>query len=471
MTAPHLPHPPLPHPPLDGRALEALGALLGDRFSTVAAVREQHGREETWHPTMPPDAVAFPQTTEEVAAIIRICAAHEVPVIPYGTGTSLEGGIAALRGGVTIDLGRMNRVTRVSAEDLDCTVEAGVTRKQLNEHLRDTGLFFPIDPGADASLGGMAATRASGTNAVRYGTMRDNVLGLTVVLADGRIVTTGGRARKSSAGYDLTRLFVGSEGTLGIITEVTLKLYGIPEAISSAVSAFPTVADAVNTVIQTIQLGVPVARIELLDEVQIGASNAYSRLDLEVAPTLFFEFHGTTAGVAEQAETVRALAEENGSGAFHWATQAEDRTKLWEARHKAYYAGIALRPGCRGMPTDVCVPISRLADCIVETKADIEASRLVAPIVGHVGDGNFHTCMILDTEDADEMARAQAFHDRLVMRSLAMGGTCTGEHGIGYGKIRFLEQEHGDGIAVMQAMKRALDPAGILNPGKVLPGN
>jgi len=460
-----------PRPVLDDRAVAALRALLGDRFSTAAAMREQHGREESWHPTMPPDAVAFPHSTEEVAAVMRICAEHEVPVVPYGTGTSLEGGIAALRGGVTIDLSQMNRVTRVSAEDLDCTVEAGVTRKQLNEHLRDTGLFFPIDAGADASLGGMAATRASGTNAVRYGTMRDNVLGLTVVLADGRIIRTGGRARKSSAGYDLTRLFVGSEGTLGVITEVTLKLYGIPEAISSAVCAFPTVADAVNTTIATIQLGIPVARIELVDEVQIGASNAYSKLDLEVAPTLFFEFHGTEAGVAEQAETVAALAQEHGGGEFRWASKPEDRTRLWEARHKAYYAGIALRPGCRGMPTDVCVPISRLADCLVETKADIEASGLVAPIVGHVGDGNFHTCMILNPDDHDEIARAEAFHDRLVMRALAMGGTCTGEHGIGYGKIRFLEQEHGDGVAVMQALKRALDPAGILNPGKVLPGN
>jgi D-lactate dehydrogenase (cytochrome) len=460
-----------PRPALDDRAAAALRALLGDRFSTSAAVREQHGREETYHPTMPPDGVAFPQTTEEVAAVMRICAEFEIPVIPYGTGTSLEGGIAALRGGVTVDLQQMNRVARVSAEDLDCTVEAGVTRKQLNEYLRDTGLFFPIDPGADASLGGMAATRASGTNAVRYGTMRDNVLGLTVVLADGRIIHTGGRARKSSAGYDLTRLFVGSEGTLGIITEVTLKLYGIPEAISSAVCAFASVADAVNTVISTIQLGIPIARMELVDEVQIHASNAYSKLDLEVAPTLFFEFHGTEAGVAEQAETVRALAQDNGGGEFQWATQAEDRTKLWEARHKAYYAGLALRPGCSGMPTDVCVPISRLADCIVETKADIEASGMVAPIVGHVGDGNFHTCMILNPEDPAEIATAQAFHDRLVMRALAMGGTCTGEHGVGYGKIRYLEHEHGEAVAVMRSLKQALDPAGILNPGKVLPGN
>ncbi|MBK1841266.1 FAD-binding protein [Azospirillum sp. YIM B02556] len=457
-----------PRAALTEEARAELSALLGDRFTTSLPVREHHGKDESYHPTFPPDGVAFANSTEEVSAIVKICARYKLPIIPFGTGTSLEGGIAALAGGITIDLLGMQQILRVSPEDLDVTVQAGVTRKQLNEHLRDTGLFFPIDPGANASLGGMSATRASGTNAVRYGTMRENVLGLTVVLADGRVIKTGGRARKSAAGYDLTRLFVGSEGTLGIITEVTLKLYGIPEAISSAVCAFPTIKGAVDTVIQTIQVGVPVARIELLDEVQIDAVNKYSKLDYAVAPTLFFEFHGTEAGVKEQAEMVAAIAAEHGGMEFAWATRPEDRSKLWQARHDAYYAALALRPGSKGWPTDVCVPISRLADCILETKQDLAESDMLAPMVGHVGDGNFHLVYVLDPENPAELAEAQRLADKMVNRALAMGGTCTGEHGIGYGKMAFLEQEAGEAFAVMGDLKRAFDPDNLLNPGKVV---
>ncbi|PWC33592.1 FAD-linked oxidase C-terminal domain-containing protein [Azospirillum sp. TSO35-2] len=457
-----------PRAALTEEARAELSALLGDRFTTSLPVREHHGKDESYHTPCPPDGVAFATSTEEVSAIVRICARHKLPIIPFGTGTSLEGGIAALAGGITIDLSGMQQILRVSPEDLDVTVQAGVTRKQLNEHLRDTGLFFPIDPGANASLGGMTATRASGTNAVRYGTMRENVLGLTVVLADGRVIKTGGRARKSAAGYDLTRLFVGSEGTLGIITEVTLKLYGIPEAISSAVCAFQTIKGAVDTVIQTIQSGIPVARIELLDEVQMGAVNAYSKLDYAVAPTLFFEFHGTEAGVKEQAEMVAALAEEHGGLEFTWATRAEDRSKLWQARHDAYYAALALRPGSKGWPTDVCVPISRLADCIMETKQDLAESNMLAPMVGHVGDGNFHLVYVIDPDKPEEMAEAQRLADKMVSRALAMGGTCTGEHGIGYGKMAFLEQETGEAYAVMGDLKRSFDPDNLMNPGKVV---
>lgn len=443
-------------------------ALLGDRFTTAAAVREHHGKDESYHPNFPPDGVAFATSTEEVSAIVTLCAKHKLPIIPFGTGTSLEGGVAALAGGICIDVSTMKEVLRVSPEDLDVTVQAGVTRKQLNEHLRDTGLFFPIDPGADASLGGMASTRASGTNAVRYGTMRENVLGLTVVLADGRIIKTGGRARKSAAGYDLTRLFVGAEGTLGIITEVTLRLYGIPEAISSAVCPFNDIRGAVDTVIQTIQSGIPVARIELLDEVQMDAVNKYSKLDYKVAPTLFFEFHGTAAGVKEQAEMVSAIAAEYGGSEFTWATRPEDRSKLWQARHDGYYAALALRPGSKGWPTDVCVPISRLADCILETKKDIAESSMLAPLVGHVGDGNFHLVYVIDPEKPEELAEAKRLNDRMVDRALAMGGTCTGEHGIGYGKMEFLEKEAGDAFAVMGELKRAFDPDNRMNPGKVV---
>ena len=455
------------NPAIVDPAIEELRDLLGERLSTAAAVREHHGKDVSYHKGYPPEAVAFAQSTEEVAAIVGICAAHGKAVIPYGTGTSLEGHVAALKGGVCIDLSQMNQVLEVNAEDLDCRVQAGVTRKQLNEYLRDTGLFFPIDPGADASLGGMTATRASGTNAVRYGTMRENVLGLTVVLADGRVIRTGGRARKSAAGYDLTRIFVGSEGTLGVVTEIQLRLYGIPEAVSAAVCSYDDLEGAVNTVILTIQSGIPVARIELLDEAQMDACNRYSDLDFPVKPTLFFEFHGSEAGVKEQAETVGEISAELGGSNFRWATRQEDRSKLWQARHDAYYAALALRPGSQGWATDVCVPISRLAECILETRADIEASGLIAPLVGHVGDGNFHLVFLVDPGDPDEMARAEKVNDRMVMRTLAMGGTCTGEHGIGYGKLNFLQAEHGEAVSVMRAVKQALDPGNLMNPGKI----
>ena len=445
-----------------------LRELLGDRLSTSEAVREQHGKDESFHEVVAPDAVAFANSTEDVAAIVSVCARHKVPVIAYGTGTSLEGHVQALHGGVCIDLTQMNQVLEVNNDDLDCRVQPGVTRKQLNNYLRDAGLFFPIDPGADASLGGMTATRASGTNAVRYGTMRENVLGLTVVLADGRVIRTGGRARKSAAGYDLTRLFVGSEGTLGIITEVQLRLYGIPEAIASAVCSFPTLEGAVKSVTLTIQMGVPVARIELLDEFQMDAINRYSDLSYPVQPTLFFEFHGSENAVREQSETVGEIAAEFGGGDFQWATRQEERNKLWQARHDAYYAAMALRPGCKGWATDVCVPISNLTECMLETRKDIDDSGLLAPIVSHAGDGNFHLVFLVDTDDEEEMARASAVNDRMVARALAAGGTCTGEHGIGYGTLEFLKAEHGDAVSVMRQIKIALDPDNIMNPGKVL---
>jgi D-lactate dehydrogenase (cytochrome) len=448
--------------------IDRLRDLFGERLSTSAAVRGQHGKDESYHAPAPPDAVVFAHSTPEVAEIVALCAAHNVPVIPFGTGTSLEGHVAALEGGVCIDLSQMNRVVRVSAEDLDCTVEAGVTRKQLNEHLRDTGLFFPIDPGADASLGGMTATRASGTNAVRYGTMRENVLALTVVLADGRVIRTARRARKSAAGYDLTRLFVGSEGTLGVITEVTLRLYGIPEAIMSAVCPFPSVEAAVDAVVATIQAGVPIARIELLDAMSMDAVNKYAKLDYAVAPTLFFEFHGTARGVEEQVAQVREFAGEQGGTEFRWASLAEDRSKLWQARHDAYYAALALRPGSKGWATDVCVPISRLAQCIAETRRDLDRSTVIAAMVGHVGDGNFHLAFILDPDKPEEQAEASAINDRMVQRAIAMDGTCTGEHGVGYGKMDFLIAEHGDAVAVMRTLKKALDPDNIMNPGKIV---
>ncbi len=454
--------------PLDQSLLASLGQLLGERVSTSASVCAQHGKDESYHPAHAPDAVAFVRTTEEVAAIIRLCAEHKTPVIAFGAGTSLEGQVAALAGGVCVDMTQMNRILRVNAGDLDVTVEAGVTRKQLNEHLRDTGLFFPIDPGADASLGGMAATRASGTNAVRYGTMRENVLSLTVVLADGRVIRTARRARKSAAGYDLTRLFVGSEGTLGVITELTLRLYGIPEAVSAAVCAFPTLEAAVDSVILTIQSGVPVAQIELLDESQMDAINKFSKLDHKVAPTLFFEFHGTPAGVAEQSESVKAIAAEHGGDDFRWATTAEARSKLWQARHDAYYAALALRPGSKGWATDVCVPISRLAECIRETKTDLAQSTIPSALVGHVGDGNFHLVFMIDPNRPEEIAEASRLNDRMVARALAMEGTSTGEHGVGYGKMEFLIAEHGEAVSVMRTIKKALDPDNIMNPGKIV---
>jgi D-lactate dehydrogenase (cytochrome) len=448
--------------------IASLRQRLGDRLSTSAAVRAQHGKDESYHQPHAPDAVAFAQSTDEVAEIVRLCAQYKTPIIPFGTGTSLEGHVAALKGGICIDMSQMNRVLRVGAEDLDATVEAGVTRKQLNEYLRDTGLFFPVDPGADASLGGMSATRASGTNAVRYGTMRENVLALTVVLPDGRVIHTSRRPRKSAAGYDLTRLFVGSEGTLGVITEVTVRLYGIPEAISAAVCAFPTIAAAVDTVILTIQSGIPVARIELLDEAQMDAINKYSKLDHKIAPTLFFEFHGTTAGVAEQVELVKDIAADNGGDDFRWASSQEERSKLWQARHDAYYAALAMRPGSKGWATDVCVPISRLADCIAETKIDLAQSSLPSALAGHVGDGNFHLIFMIDPNRPEEIAEASRLNDRMVTRALAMDGTCTGEHGIGYGKMDFLIAEHGEAVDVMASIKRAIDPDNLMNPGKIM---
>ncbi len=442
--------------------------LIGDRLSTAASVRERHGKDESYHASVPPDAVAHVESTEEVSEIVRICARHKVPVIPFGTGTALEGNVAALHGGISIDLMAMNNVLEVNAEDLDCVVQPGVTRKELNEYLRDTGLFFPIDPGANASIGGMTATRASGTNAVRYGTMRENVLSLTVVLADGRVIKTSKRARKSAAGYDLTRLFVGSEGTLGVITEITLRLYGIPESITSAVAAFPDMESAVNTVILTIQSGVPVARIEIMDEVQLEAINAYSNLDYPLSPTLFLEFHGSEAGAREHAETVQGIATEFGAPDFKWTANLEERNRLWQARHDAAYAVKALRPNGEIWATDVCVPISRLAECLLETQKDIRDNNLTAPIVGHVGDGNFHLTLVVDHEDADEVKRANDVHERMVMRALAMDGTCTGEHGIGYGKLDFLVAEHGEAVSVMRSLKMALDPDNIMNPGKVV---
>jgi D-lactate dehydrogenase (cytochrome) len=449
--------------------IAALAARYGNRLSTSASVREQHGHTTTWIENQPPDAVFFPHTTEEVQEVVRLCAAERVPVVAFGTGTSLEGQVNAPRGGICLDFREMNRVLAVHAEDLDCVIEPGITRKQLNEYLRDKGLFFPIDPGADASLGGMAATRASGTNAVRYGTMKDNVLALKVVLANGEVISTARRAKKSAAGYDLTRLMIGSEGTLGIITELTLRLSGIPEAIASGICPFPSVEAACNATILTIQSGIPVARIELLDEMQVKACNAYSKLSLPETPMLFLEFHGSDASVAEQSERFGEIARDLGGGPFDWATKAEDRTRLWQARHDAYWAVCALRPGGSTLATDVCVPISRLAECVTESQRDLRESRLLAPVVGHVGDGNFHLSMMIDLDDADEVSRAKAFLERLVERALAMGGTCTGEHGIGQGKMKYLLAEHGEeALTTMRAIKRTLDPLDILNPGKIV---
>jgi D-lactate dehydrogenase (cytochrome) len=448
-----------------------LRALLGDRVATGDAVREHHSRGESHHHGVLPDAVVFPTSTAEVQAIVTACAAAHCPMTAFGAGSSLEGHVIPLHAGITIDLSRMNRIVRLSVEDLDVTVEAGVTRKQLDKHLQSSGLWFPLDPGADATIGGMAATRASGTTAVRYGTMREAVLGLTVVTADGRIVKTGTRARKSSAGYDLTRLFVGAEGTLGIITEVTLRLFGRPEVVAAATAWFESIDDAVNSVIMIVQLGIPVARIELLDETQMEAVNKHSRLDRPEKPTLFFEFHGLSdASVGEQVQAVGDIVAEHRGQDYARATSPEDRAKLWQARHDAYYASLALRPGSRGWTTDVCVPISRLAECIHDTKKDLTDSPLVGPLVGHVGDGNFHLIMPVNPESPSEMAAAEHLVDRLVSRALAMGGTCTGEHGVGIGKMRFLEAEHGrEGVDLMRTIKQALDPDNLMNPGKVLP--
>lgn len=451
------------------QAIEEISGLLGDRLSTSQAVRDQHGNDLTWNEGMAPDAVAFVQSTEEVVQIVKICGTYEVPLIPFGTGTSLEGHISAPFGGVSIDMSQMNEILEVNPQDLDCTVQAGVTRKQLNEYLRDVGVFFPIDPGADASIGGMTSTRASGTNAVRYGTMKDNVIRVVAVMPDGEIVRTARRAKKTAAGYDLTRLMVGAEGTLGVITEITLKLHGIPEAISAGVCPFPDIASACEAAIATIQMGIPVARIELLDEIQVKACNAYSDLGLAETPTLFLEFHGSDSSVAEQSELFGSIAEEWGGGPFDWATKTEDRNRLWQARHDVFWASIASMPGKSAMATDVCVPISRLAECVTETRKDLDETGLYGPIVGHVGDGNFHISLFCDKEDEAEVAAVYGLLDRLADRALAMDGTCTGEHGIGYGKKKYLVKEHGAGVDVMRSIKQAIDPKNIMNPGKILP--
>ena len=446
----------------------ALRERFGERFSMARAVCEHHGRDESPFPVTPPDGVVYAESTEDVAAALALCRTHKVPVIPYGAGSSLEGHLLAVQGGVSIDVSRMNAIVSIDAEDLTATVQAGVTRKQLNEALRSEGMFFPIDPGADASLGGMSATRASGTNAVRYGTMRENVLGLTVVSSEGKVIRTGSRAKKSSAGYDLTRLFVGSEGTLGVITEVTVKLYPVPEAMSAAVVNFPSLESAVRTVIQTIQLGVPIARSEYLCENTIRAVNAASKLGLREQHTLFFEFHGSEAGVREQAETVQAIAAEQGGQDFEWATRPEDRTRLWDARHKAYFSCLQVRPGCRAISTDTCVPISRLADSISGARRILDTASFPTMLLGHVGDGNFHAVTLIDANDPNEVAEAERLNDEIVRLALAMDGTCTGEHGVGLHKIGFLEEEAGDdALDLMRRIKRALDPDDIMNPGKI----
>ena len=452
------------------RVIRELRSLLGDRIRTDADIRETHAGDASYHKPMLPDAVVFPASNEDVSKIVKLCTRYRTPVVPYGTGTAVEGGIVAVRGGVCIDLSRMNRILRIGKADLDATVEAGVTRKQLNRHLAETGtgLYFPVDPGADASLGGMTATRASGSAAVGYGTMRENVLGLTAILADGSIIQAGGRARKSSAGYDLAHLFVGSEGTLGVITEVTLKLARIPEAVSAAVCAFPDISSAVNAVMEMTSAGIEMARIELLDEVQMGAINVYSGFDYKVAPTLFFEFHGSGSSVAERVAAVRPVADRHGGEDFRKATGQRERDRLWQARYDAYFASQTMRPGSVGYVTDVCVPVSRLADCILRTKEELNASTLIAPLFGHVGDGNFHVVFLIDPECPEELAEAREFGERIVEFALEMGGTCTGEHGIGIGKLAALEQEHGEGVKVMRAIKKALDPLDIMNPGKVV---
>jgi D-lactate dehydrogenase (cytochrome) len=450
-------------------AIAVLRQRFGDRLQTGEAIRRQHANTITWIPNQPPDAVIWIESHDEVLEVVRVAATHRVPIIPFGAGTSLEGHINAPKGGLSLDFTRMNRVLAVNERDLDARVEPGVSRKQLNDYLRDLGLFFPVDPGAEeATIGGMASTRASGTTAVRYGTMRENVLNLTAVLADGSVVKTAQRARKSSAGYDLTRLMVGSEGTLGIFTEITVRLYGIPELILSAVCPFQTLEGACNAVIQSIQLGLGVARMELLDPVQIKAVNTYAKLGLEEKPTLFLEFHGTEAGARDQVENFKTLAEAEGAIRFDWAESEEERRRLWKARHEVYWAIRAVWPGKEALATDVCVPISRLAECVVETQKDIEASGLTAPIVGHVGDGNFHTTPVFDRSNAKEMAALEGFLERLAERAIAMEGTCTGEHGIGQGKMKYLKAELGEGLNVMRAIKAALDPDGIMNPGKIL---
>ena len=469
MNAPHeLMNPRLALRPLPAAMLQALRARFGDRCSSAAAVCEQHGRDESPFPVTPPEVVVFCESTDDVAAVVRLAGEHAVPVIPYGVGTSLEGHLLAVQGGVCVDLSRMTGIVQLNPEDLTVTVQAGVTREQLNREIRDQGLFFPIDPGANATLGGMAATRASGTNAVRYGTMRENVLGLTVVTAAGEVIRTGTRAKKSSAGYDLTRLFVGSEGTLGVMTEVTLKLYPLPEAVSAAICHFEDIDAAVRATIQVIQMGVPIARCELLDVNAVRAVNAQSRLGLREAPMLLMEFHGSEAGVKEQAETVQAITGELGGEDFQWASTPEERTRLWTARHKAYFAGMQMNPGCRTVTTDTCVPISRLAEIIALSVADADASGLPYYIVGHVGDGNFHLAYLVREGDAEQRALAERMSLQMVQRAIALEGTCTGEHGIGLHKMGFLVDEAGAGaVAMMRGIKRALDPRNIMNPGKI----
>ena len=463
-------HQPMHHAAAPEHFFLALQDQFGSRFTRGDSARLQHGRDESVHAPEPPDAVIFAHSTDDVATAVRLCQQHKVPLIAYGAGSSVEGHLLAVRGGVSLDLSGMNQVLAIHADDLDAHVQAGVTRKQLNEALKGSGLFFPIDPGADASLGGMAATRASGTNAVRYGTMRDNAMAMTAVLADGRVIRTGSRAKTSSAGYDLTRLLVGSEGTLGIITELTVRLYPLPEAVSAAVCPFGSIDDAVTTVIRTIQMGIPVARIELLDALTLKAINRFSKTSLPEAPTLFFEFHGSNASVKEQAETVQGIAAEHGGQQFEWATRPEDRTRLWQARHDAYFACLQMKPGSRAFPTDVCVPISRLAECIQATNTDLRQVSIPVMLFGHVGDGNFHLVVLIDPTDPKEMKEAEWINERVVDRALAMEGTCTGEHGIGLGKKKFMVKEHGeDAVDVMRAIKRVLDPEGLLNPGKILP--
>jgi len=449
------------------KLLDHLAPLLGDRLSTAEAIRKHHGEELTHYDLHLPDAVAYPLNTEDVSQIVRLCHHHDIPVIAYGAGTALEGHFLATRGGITLDFSRMDRILAVNSQDLDCVVEAGVTREQLNHELRDSGLFFPIDPGANATLGGMAATRASGTNAVRYGTMRENVVSLKAVMADGTIITTSRRAKKSSAGYDLTRLLVGSEGTLGIITEITVKLFGIPEAISSAVCPFSSLDGAVNTVVETIQMGIPIARIELIDEISVDILNRFSDLEYPVEPTLFMEFHGSETAVQEQAEMVESLARAQGGHGFKWATRPEDRTKLWKARHDGFLSARAAFPGKDFWLTDVCVPISRLAECIQETQKDIAEAHVIAPLVGHVGDGNFHLVIPYDKKNAQDVAKIEQLNARLVSRAIRMEGTSTGEHGIGLGKKKYMAEEHGPALAFMKAIKKALDPTNILNPDKI----
>ncbi len=447
--------------------IEELYRLLGERLSTASDVRESHGKDISYHTPAPPDAVAFPLSTDEVSRIVRICAQHETPMIPFGAGTSVEGQVTAPHGGLSIDLSRMNRILRVHEADMDAVVQPGVTRQQLDRHLEQAGLFFPVDPGAEATLGGMASTRASGSNAVRYGTMRENVLGLEVVLPDGRVIKTGGRARKSSAGFDLTRLFVGAEGTLGVITALSLRLQPVPEAISSAVCPFPSLESAVNSVIRTIRCGIAVARVELLDEVTMQAVGRYSKLDYPEVPTLFFEFHGSRQAVAEQAQAVAAIATEFGGEAFRWAVDPEERRRLWQARHEAFYAIEASRPGAQAVISDVCVPISRLAECILQTKQDLAEAPVPTPLFGHVGDGNFHLVFLIDLDDPQERETVKRINHRLVTRALALDGTCTGEHGIGVGKRGFLVEEHGEAVEVMRTIKQAIDPHNLMNPGKI----